>query len=698
MQIQSSVLKYFLLFLILYLGGNETLNAQNKTIDSLLLALSKEKSEVNKIPTLRLLSNAYTAVDLDKKYTYAKKLRDIAEKFQIDSIIPLAYCDMGMKFAIKTEYDSAMYYFNKSLTIALNKKIFKAQGRAYVSIGYTYDRLDDPKKAIENYKLALNVWKKIDNKNGLNQTYINLGSLYYDLKEYRVADQYFSQVLKSYEEMGDEAGIAYGNFILGNSSRKLDKDDKAREYYNKSLALREKLGDINGIGLANLGLGELYLKQEKYEMAEKALQIALEKNQITKNKYQETVVLGTLASSYLGLKRYNQARKAAQESYDNAVAMKSKGLATIALQILIEIEQKAGNYRKAFEFQSRYIDAKDSLNIQKLKNEVILSDFQRVRTDNTTLEKHNEVISTKNLTYKKAIYIITSLLGLVLVLLVLYLRKIKQRSKINKVLTKQTFEMIEMNQTLESVNEELRVQNDVTTNQNAELERINAVKNKFFSIVSHDLRSPIATLKMLFNSYTSGHLTREEMDMLLGKLEENIFTTADFLDNLLEWSKSQLEGMVVNPESFPILNLIERNLAILTPQTIEKQLTVENTITNDVSVLADKNMINVVFRNILSNSIKFCREGDSITVSCIVNDNSVLIVIKDTGIGIHPDEQKKIFQLEHTISQGTSGEKGHHIGLVLCKDMIEQNNGSIWFESVLGEGTTFYIEIPLAVS
>ena len=514
MQIQPTILKYVLLVFAFTIGANFSANAQNKTIDSLLLALSKEKSEVNKIPTLRLLSNAYTNVDLDKKYTYAKQLRDVAEKFKIDSIIPVAYCDMGIKFAIKTEYDSAMYYFNKSLNIALNKKVLKAQGRAYVSIGYTYDRLDDPKKAIENYKLALNVWKKIDNKKGLNQTYINLGSLYYDLKEYRVADQYFTQVLKSYEEMGDEAGIAYGNFILGNSSRKLDKDDKALEYYNKSLAIREKLGDINGIGLANLGLGELYLKQEKYEMAEKALQIALEKNKITKNKYQETVVLGTLASSYLGLKKYNLARKAGQESYDNAVAMKSKGLATIALQVLTEIEQKTGNYKKAFEYQELFIQTKDSLDIEKLKNEVILSDFQRVKTDNTTLENHNELILSENLTYKKAIIIISSLLVLVLVLLFLYLRKIRQRKIINKVLTKQTFEMIEMNSTLESVNEELRVQNDITTRQNAELERINAVKNKFFSIVSHDLRSPIATLKMLFNSYTSGHLTRQEMDML----------------------------------------------------------------------------------------------------------------------------------------------------------------------------------------
>ena len=106
-------------------------------------------------------------------------------------------------------------------------------------------------------------------------------------------------------------------------------------------------------------------------------------------------------------------------------------------------------------------------------------------------------------------------------------------------------------------------------------------------------------------------------------------------------------------------------------------------------------MINVVFRNILSNSIKFCKEGDSIILECTIKNESVVISINDSGIGMNSEEQKKIFQLEHTVSKGTSGEKGHHIGLVLCKDMVEQNNGKIWFESEVGSGTTFFIELPL---
>ena len=690
--------KVLYLLLALFLGFTISGFAQNEKIDSLKVALSNEKSAVLKLPILRNLSQSLTSIDVDQKYIYAKRMRDIAEKYKVDSIIPVAYNDMAMVHGIKTNYDSSMFYFSKSLKIAIEKKVAREEARAYVGIGYTFDRLDNPKAAIENYKNALTIFKKLKHIKGLNQAYINLGSIYFDLNEFKVADDYFRQVLKSYEEMKDQPGIAYGNFILGNSSRMLDKDDEAFKHYMKSLKIREELNDINGIALANLGLGELFLKQGKYVEAERVLKIALEGNRTLKNKYQEAVVLTTLSHYYFESHQYSKALETAKLAVQKSKEVQSKGLTINALRVLIDVEKTLGSYKNALNAQSEVLVLRDSLNLEKIKNDFIYTDFQRIRSENTSLEKNNEVISTKNLTYKRAIYIITPLLVIVLLLLVLYLRKIKQKNRINRILELQKEKITTINQELESVNEELRIQNEVTNTQKAELERINAVKNKFFSIVAHDLRSPIATLKMLFNSYFSGHLTQEEMNMLLKKLEENIFSTADFLDNLLEWSKSQLEGMVVNPEAVAINTLVERTLNILTTQMTDKGIKVSNTIDADALVWADRNMINVVFRNIISNSIKFCKQGDAIFIKSVLQEDTVLILVQDTGIGIPVDEQQKIFKLEHTISQGTSGEKGHHIGLVLCKDMVEQNHGKIWFESEVGKGTTFFIELPLTKS
>lgn len=692
---QLIIKRILILLVAFFIGANTSLWAQNKKIDSLEHVLSQSKSDTSKISTLRALSIAFTSVDVDKKFHYANQYRLLAEKNHIDSLIPMAYLDMGMKYGIKTEYDSAMFYFTKALKIAKEKNVPSQIARAYVSIGYTFDRLDNPQASIENYKSALQIFKKIKHKKGLNQTYVNLGSLYYDTKEYKIAENYFRQALIIAEDAHNEGAIAQGYFNIGGTSFKLGKDDLAYKYYMKSLEMREKANDLNGIALASWGLGELYSKQGKYTEAKKMLDIALKNNQIIQNKYQETAVILTTARNYLRQDDYNKAEDLANEALKNAKLMKSKGIGVMSLQLLIDINTQRKNYKKAFEYQSQNIALEDSLNIEKAKNEFIFTDFQRIRSENTTLEKSNEVISTKNVSYKRVIYITSSLLLIVLILLFLYLRKIRQKNKINEVLQQQKIEITSINSELESLNEELLVQNELTIRQKDELERINGVKNKFFSIVSHDLRSPIATLKMLFNSYFSGHLTQDEMNMLLKKLEENIFNTADFLDNLLEWSKSQLEGMVVNPEVFLIRTLIERNLKILNTQIVEKSLNIENHIYESASIFADKNMLNVVVRNLLSNSIKFCKQGDSIILRSKIEGDVLQLSIKDSGIGIPLDEQKKIFKLEHTISQGTSGEKGHHIGLVLCKDMVEQNNGKIWFESEVGVGTTFFIEIPI---
>ena len=645
--------------------STSSLLAQNKKIDSLIGILDKEKNEVAKIPTLRSLSQSLTSVDPDKKYVYANQMRIISEKYKIDSIIPVAYLDMAMVFGIKTEYDSSMYYLTKGLAIAKEKGIKNQEARAYVGIGYTFDRQDNPQAAIENYELALKIFKKTNSRKGLNQTYINLGSLYFDLDDFEIAEAYFKRALKSFQEVNDESGIAYGYFILGNSSRSLNKDDEAYYYYNKSLAIREKTGDLNGIALVHFGLGELYLKQGKLEEATKSLKIAIANNQTLNNKYQETVALNTLSRVLFEQKNIAEARSYAQIALVKARELKSYGITATALEMLVDVEREVGNYKKALSYQSQAIVMTDSLNRAKIKKDFIYADFKRMRLENTDLETTNEVISEKNLTYQRAIYIISSLLLVVIVLLVLYLRKIGQKNRINKVLKDQALEISQINSQLESVNEELTVQIDVTTMQKLDLERVNSVKNKFFSIVSHDLRSPLATLKMLFNTYFSGQLSKDQMDDLLKKLEETIFNTADFLDNLLEWSKSQLEGIVIKAELFQIQPMLNRTLEIINPQVVEKNLKIENDVDENAFAFADKNMINVVLRNLISNSIKFCNAGDSIHISSVQKENSVLIIIKDSGVGIDPKEQNKIFQLEHSVSQGTSGEVGHHIGLVL---------------------------------
>jgi signal transduction histidine kinase len=279
-------------------------------------------------------------------------------------------------------------------------------------------------------------------------------------------------------------------------------------------------------------------------------------------------------------------------------------------------------------------------------------------------------------------------------LLALYYKRNLEKKANNVLLQEQKQEIAEVNEKLAAMNEELMTQMDIISAQNIELEKLNKVKNKFFSIVSHDLRSPLINLKSLFALYREGNLTEKELNELLARLEDTIYTTASFLDNLLEWSKSQLEGMLVKPSIVTLQHIVDDNIKLMEAQIKLKLLKVENKAGADITVFADPNMINTVIRNLLSNAIKFCNVGDSVIFDAKLEDGRVICSISDSGPGISDNNKKNLFNLAHTISTGTAGEKGYHIGLILCKDMILQNNGSIAVESKLGKGTTFYITLP----
>lgn len=698
MRIPFQCLKRNLVLCYVVFFGYSMASAQTTKVDELLKELKKSTSDTAQIRVMRKLSVAYSSVDPTKKFYYANQYKLLAEKNGIDSLVSCAYLDMGISYGIRSKLDSALYYFSLGHEKAKASNYLIGIARSHSNIGYAYDRLDNKKAAVKSYEEALKIFNKLNKRKGINQCITNLGSIYFDLGEYKIADSYFKQVLESVmEDPNDQSGLANAFFSLGNSNRKLGNSKKSFEYYEKSLAIRQKLGDLNGIALSSWGIGQLYVNKEDYKTALGYLEVALKNNRILKNLYHESVVLLSTSHAFLGLKDYKKAEEMAKMALQKAKESNSKGLTSEALELLVTINKEQNKFSEALLYQSDYIAVKDSLDIQETKKDVIMTDFNRIRSENKDLEEHNETISSKNTDYVRAIFITSLLLFFVVVLLVLFYRRNLEKKTTNALLQKQKEEIAHVNKELEALNEELTSQMDITSAQNAELEKLNMVKNKFFSIVSHDLRSPLATLKMLFGLYREGELNEKELNELLINLEDTIYTTAVFLDNLLEWSKSQLDGIVVKPSVFDIHHVVEQNIRLMDSQIKLKELRIENRIQKEIKVFADPNMINVVIRNLVSNAIKFCNSDDLIIVDALIENGNVVFLISDTGPGISEVNKENLFNLEHTISTGTSGEKGHHIGLILCKDMIEQNNGTIRVSSQLGKGTTFYISLPLGL-
>ena len=223
------------------------------------------------------------------------------------------------------------------------------------------------------------------------------------------------------------------------------------------------------------------------------------------------------------------------------------------------------------------------------------------------------------------------------------------------------------------------------------------VKNRLFSVISHDLKSPFnSLLGMTFMmSQMADNLSKDKLVEYAADVNESGRRVYALLQNLLEWSRLQMEGATFKPETIALRDMTQENIHVLTPMAIEKNITLTNSIGKDTA-FADPNMARTVVRNIVSNAIKFTPAGGKIDVSSRPKNGMVQITVTDTGVGISREQIEKIFALDQKSSTpGTAGEQGTGLGLPLCKEMIEKCGGEIWVDSVPGEGSRFHFTLPI---
>ncbi len=269
------------------------------------------------------------------------------------------------------------------------------------------------------------------------------------------------------------------------------------------------------------------------------------------------------------------------------------------------------------------------------------------------------------------------------------------QKKQSEEIEEKNIKLAQTNETLARINVEFQQQNKAIQDQNQELEELNNVKTKLFSIISHDIRSPLRMLLGVLSLLENEELSKEELHFVTHKLKDHTLHLSDFLDNLLTWARSQMEAITIHPESLLLQGLTTENIELLQPLADKKSILIDNKIDPEVSIQADRESVNIVIRNLISNAIKFTREGGTITLYNTQNSHEVTIAIQDTGMGISEENQQKIFGQGALSTNGTNNEKGTGLGLLLCKDFVEKNRGRIWVESIVGKGSTFKFTLPL---
>jgi len=234
----------------------------------------------------------------------------------------------------------------------------------------------------------------------------------------------------------------------------------------------------------------------------------------------------------------------------------------------------------------------------------------------------------------------------------------------------------------------------------ASLRELNATKDKFFSIIAHDLKSPFNGI-IGFSNVLVQQIQEKDyaaIEEYAGIIENSSQQAMDLLMNLLEWSQSQTGKMVFNPENINIVDLINKSTELLNVSAQQKFIVIYKEVPESYFISADKAMVSTILRNLISNAIKFTNVGGEIVISTVQMPNELMVSVSDNGVGIDKESISKLFRIDKSQSTlGTENEKGTGLGLLLCKEFVERHGGKIWVESEPGRGSKFFFSIPNSI-
>jgi signal transduction histidine kinase len=235
---------------------------------------------------------------------------------------------------------------------------------------------------------------------------------------------------------------------------------------------------------------------------------------------------------------------------------------------------------------------------------------------------------------------------------------------------------------------------EIIERQNEQLKKLNATKDKFFSIIAHDLRNPFNSIlgfsHMLMKQ--TQQMDKEKIVQIAQIIHQSSQMAVDLVMNLIEWSLSQSGRIEFHPEKVQVAEIMNEMEPVMAPAAKQKKIQIHNVVPPDLTAFADKQLIGTVLRNLLSNAIKFTPPGGEVTVSALEQNNHIIISVADTGIGIPEGRRDKLFRIDESFStEGTGKEKGTGLGLILCREFVEKHGGKIWVESKVPQTVSHHL-------
>ena len=676
---QLITLTAFLSFLICFSQTNE--------IDSLTIQLAYQKQDSSKVKTsIKLVKALYNHKDYKKAILYIDQTEKLSIQLDYTKGIADANYYKALIYSQRDDYFNAIDHFTKAR--ASYQNLDDALGVAQVNnnIGLIEIRRGNYVTGLKLSLSALQIFEEQHLSTELSIAYNNLAEAYYNTHQIDEALEFNFKALAVREQLRDSSGIKVSTKNIAELYSERREHRRAIEFYEKLLAIIDTEKDQKLKGDILPKIGAEYLRFNAFDKAAEYLAEGLKFNRDLKNDDGVLSALNTLAN--LNLKQNNMRLAEMQLNEAYALAQRSDNKLELLKNYRLqkELDSTKGAFQSAFQWQSQYYKLKSELDknvAPQIPERIIgLNADNLLDPNKPQIQEQIDAINKSQEQNKNLKFYLYGLIAALIVALTFLIITFSKRKNDLKLVDDYKYQ-----------NEQIRLKNENISKQIADLEEINNVKDRLFSIVSHDLKDSISSIKGFIDLLREEGISQEEFYELIPELSENADNASLLLFNLLNWSKTQLQNLEPNPELFNIQDVFKTKMALIEQKVEQKRIVLIDESQREL-IYADKSMIEIVIQNLLTNAVKFSRTGDMITISNKKQNGNTLICIEDTGVGIAKENLDKLFKSNAFTTIGTKNEKGTGLGLSICKELVELNKGRIWVESTVNVGTKFYVELP----
>ena len=659
--------------------------SQNEKIDELSVQIAYQKPDSTKVDmSLMLINELYNIEDYTKALLYINETSKLAEDLNYTKGLAESSYYRALIYTNRNDYFNAIDNYNRSKKYYTQISDTLGVAKVSNSIGLLEIKRGNYTVGLQNSLSAIGIFEKQDLKEELSTAYNNLAEAYYKTNQIDNAIEFNLKALNIREQVNDRVGIVESTKNIAELYSKNKEHRKSIEYYEKVLEILNPVTDKDLRGEILPKLGSEYLRFKEYDKASEYLVEGLKYNRKQGNSEGILRALNAIGNLNLQKKKVKLAALQLDEAYKIAQKIDNKTELLENYKLHIALDSTRGYFENAFFWKTKYHNLKDSLSL--IDQPIYPTDIDplELEINNPPIENTSDTISKNSNWSNNPLFLYGSIAAILALLSLLIYSLIK---------TKSHKEELEKQKDLLA---QEKIRNEAILEQTHHLEEVNQVKDKLFSIVSHDLKDSISSIKAFLDLLKEDSISKDEFYELIPELSENANNASSLLFNLLNWSKSQMQNLEPKPELFNIQDVFHNKIALVEQKVEDKRIVLIDESQRDF-VYADKSMIEIVIQNLITNAVKFSRTGDVITVSNQDVNGKALICVEDTGVGISRDNIDKLFNANKNFTTvGTKNEKGTGLGLTIAKDLVELNNGRIWVESTQNVGSKFFIELPKA--